>query len=389
MKRLSSSALCPHIEVFTPEIQAWFEDLEVWPGAVLVFEPGVAAWFRARAPEIVTIYRRPVADQGPYLAEGEAGGARWVAECADLSAVKYLIGVNESIGNDRARRRAIRAGKCAAPTAAEIQTSLQQTNAFYVGFARACAARGVLPLGPNSSVGMPDDTLVPVLRPCATEILARGGALAVHSYGPWMLDFDQEWLLHRGPMRWPARLGIPAGDIGWIYTEAGWDDVDCAMPSGPWRSLVRQGLLTHQSMGDQLAQYAAGCRALGVRYAALFTVGGTNEWKDYDFAREPALLDWLAGHWRANVGVPVPPPEPPPPPPPDPDVMYVTARPYANIRYHPRIAAETDIGDVWPGAPVRVIERTGDWYRVEISGQAGGAALRVQGWMHRSVLGSA
>lgn len=382
-KTLSSSVICPHIEEFRPEIERWFESLDVWPAAVLVFNTGVAAWFKARAPEIVTMYRRPIADQGPYLAEGEAGGARFVAECSDLGAVKYLLGVNESIGNDRPTRKAIRAGKRAALSAEELQSSVIATNAFYVGFARACLSRGVLPLGPNSSVGMPPDDMVPDLKPCATEILGRDGLLATHSYGPLRLEFDHEWLLHRGPLRWPALLGIPASSIGWVYTEAGWDDVDSSMPSGPWRDLVRGGLLTLADMGTQLTQYAVECRALGVRYAMLFTVGGTDEWRAYDFAREPALLDWLAGHWRSNTAI-----VPPVVPPADPDIMYVTAHPYANVRYSPRVAAETDIGDVYPGVPVRVLRRLSEWYYVQLDSQAGGARVTVRGYMHISVLGT-
>lgn len=381
-KALSSSVICPHIEVFTPELEQWFDSLDVWPAGVLVFNPGVAAWFKARAPEIVTMYRRPVADQGPYLDQGEAGGARFVAECNDLSSVTFLLGVNEPMGGDRATRKAIRAGKRAAPSMAEQLGSVMRTNAFYVGFARACASRGIRPMGPNGSVGGPDDSLVTQLQPCVTEIRLARGLVTYHSYGPAQLIYSQEWLLHRAPLRWASRLvGVP----GWAYTEAGWDDVgtEPQMRSGPWRQLVRDGYLTLSGMGDQLSQYALDCRGLGVQYATLFTVGGTDEWHEYDFAREPVLLDWLQGHWRSNTAY-----VPPVVPPPDPDVMYVTARPYANIRSSPRIAADTDIGDVYPGARVKVLRRAGEWRQVQVDGLVGAAGIRIIGWMHESVLGN-
>ena len=90
---------------------------------------------------------------------------------------------------------------------------------------------------------------------------------------------------------------------------------------------------------------------------------------------------WISGNtqWTQLIPVPiepepeppapVPEPEPEPPAPePEPEILFQArvsswATPYVNLRSEPRVAPETDIGDVYPGTVVDVIEVLTDWYR--------------------------
>jgi GH25 family lysozyme M1 (1,4-beta-N-acetylmuramidase) len=78
----------------------------------------------------------------------------------------------------------------------------------------------------------------------------------------------------------------------------------------------------------------------------------------------------LIGHPEPEPEPPVPePPAPEPPAPePEPEILfrarvYSWATPYVNLRSEPRVAKETDIGDIYPGTIVDVIEVLPDWYR--------------------------
>lgn len=288
---ISESPLIPHIERLTPGVQEWLENLNTWPAGILSFEVGVCQWVKRTQPEVTTFYRRVIPDeqQGSYLSEGEVGGRRFVREVPDLFGVDYFIGVNEPTG--------------------EEPVSVQQANAFYVGFAQECRARGVRPLGPNIATGNPDDSTVAILAPCVQAILNAGGLVTYHSYGPANLWTDDEYLIRRAVEHWRPRLvaaGV-SGPIPLAYTEAGWDDVG-PQPSGPWRDLVRDGHLTIPGMKQQLGDYAAQCHIDFVRYAALFTFGASARWARYDYMVSSELRDWLAWHWAAFA-----PPEPPGP----------------------------------------------------------------------------
>lgn len=68
------------------------------------------------------------------------------------------------------------------------------------------------------------------------------------------------------------------------------------------------------------------------------------------------------------------PPEPEPPE--DPDKLfdarvYSWAKPYLNFRSEPRIAPETDIGDIETGTKLPIYEIVGDWYRTSYKGTNG------------------
>jgi hypothetical protein len=65
----------------------------------------------------------------------------------------------------------------------------------------------------------------------------------------------------------------------------------------------------------------------------------------------------------------------PPPPPPPPQYVRVTASTYANIRSEPRVAPETDRGDVYRNSILPVERKEGRWYKIA-------APL----WIHDSVV---
>jgi len=335
---VSTSPLCLHIEEYGA-VEDWLRSLQVLPVSVLAFDAGVCRAVKSLDPGIVTFYRRYIPDQGSYMREGAAGGARFVAECGDLSGVDYLTGLNESTGDDA--------------------LSIEQTCDFFVGFAQACAGRGVRPAGPNVAVGNPPDEYTHLLQPAVDAILAANGLVTYHSYGPRTLHTSYEWLLHRAPDRWPL-FGVTVPAYCWAYTEAGWDDVGDpgGEPSGPWRELVRRGLLTPQSMCAQLDTYAETCAMRGVRYVHLFTFGGSEDWRDYDFMAAPDVRQWLAAHWAEHTA-----PPPPPPPPVVSSHVRVTAL-AANLRTEPRIDPANITGRAVSGSILPVEAHEGEWYRI-------------------------
>jgi hypothetical protein len=341
----STSPIGIHGENFTPKLENWLRSLVVRPGSFLGFDSGVCRAVKVIDPGIVTFYRRYVADQGAYMRQGAAGGERFVSECPDLNGVDYFTGLNESTSDD--------------------PQSIVQTSDFYIGFAAACQARGVYPAGPNTSVGGPPDAHVHLLAPGVDAILAAGGLVTGHGYGPRHLHTAAEWLLHRAPMRWPQwGVSVPFGRIA--YTECGHDDVGTVNgdPSGPWRELVRRGLLTIEGEQAELAALAASCASLGVRHALLFAFAGGETWRDYDYLESPPMRDWLAGHWATHIG----PPEPPPPPPPPAWPRRVQVWPGANYGAA-WLRNSRDMQDRMVTLPrgqvVTATERVDGWLRVE------------------------
>jgi hypothetical protein len=361
---ISTSVLCPHIEQGSGI--GWLTGLAVRPKAVKLFSPNAAQEVKHVDPDIKTVVRRYVADQGSYLREGEAGGERFVREIGNLAGVDILEGLNECTSFDDAN-------------------AMRAANAFHVGFVRACQTRGVTPCVLNIAVGNPREDLVHLLSTCVERAIAVGGYVGYHSYGPRDLLSAEEFYANRGPLKLAALLraaGVQA-PIRWLYTEAGWDTLGGSQASGPWRDLQRRGYLTMDQARAQMQAYEARVRALGVEMAFQYTFWGTSEWRDYEYTTSADWMNWFAEHWRANVFQP----PPPPPPPPAPTVLYITAPTYANLRSAPSMDASTDIGDLYRGTPVEVVERAGEWYHVRVQAVAPvSRRVVVFGWVHQSVV---
>lgn len=95
---VSMFPLVPHIQQGSG--LGWLQSCPVLPKAVKVFNPTQAQEVKSVSPAIMTVVRRYVDNQGSYMAEGRAGGHRFVDEIADLSGVDVLEGLNEPTGND-------------------------------------------------------------------------------------------------------------------------------------------------------------------------------------------------------------------------------------------------------------------------------------------------
>ena len=81
------------------------------------------------------------------------------------------------------------------------------------------------------------------------------------------------------------------------------------------------------------------------------------------YGTEQQFADWVGGEET--------PPEPEPPEPLFQARVYSWATPYINLRSEPRVAKETDIGDVPVNVTVPVYEIVGDWYRTAYNGTNG------------------
>lgn len=359
---LSTSPLCPHIEQGSGA--DWLRALPVRPKAVKVFSGGACREIKSIDPAIITIRRRWVADQDAYLNQGAEGGRRFVRECDDLEGVDILEGLNECVpsGDERAIRRA---------------------NEFSLGFIEACVQRGVAPCILNIATGNPEvvrDGLpwegeVKLLVPCIQAAVDVGGWVGYHGYGPVRLLYGEEWHSFRDILRIEPllrQLGV-RGRIRWLHSEAGFDGVnERALPSGGWRQLVQDGVISVQGVCAEYAGYARRCQELGVEIACLFTFWGTEQWRKYEHTDVAEMMAWLGQHWAEVTGLvpaPQPLPQPQPQPVPRPERKVVYAAPgrgytFINVRRSPDLSDTSDMGDIPRGQALWVEAEEGDFYKI-------------------------
>lgn len=359
-KQLSTSRIGMHCEIVSPALTNWLEGLAVWPQSAVVFETGLAEWLRVRSPAIA-IYLRWVgwdSRAGELLRMGVQGGIDFANAMPKTSSANYYLGLNE-------------------PTGIEPQSVIDAVN-FYIGFANRCKQLGIKPAGLQIAVGNPDLSQVVIMKPAIEAILAAGGVVTYHSYGPANLLYAKEWLALRA-VAWRTVLG----PIPLAFTEALWDTCTDSMPSGAWRDLLRDGHLTLSQMHDQLELYNRALIDNKVRCAVAYTVGGLAEWARYDFLLNNDALRILADHWAVHVNEVLPSPDPIPVPPVTTLVVSVDS---AYFRFTAQGTPTANIiGKLKRGTQCKVLGKSGEWWRVEVP-IVGGVGSYAQGYVHQSVV---
>lgn len=348
----------------------YLRGLPVKPSIVKVLDaPGDVAAVKSVDPAIKVVLRYTAIDVESYLRQGQAGGRRFVAE-RNWGGADFVAGPNEVHGFDD-------------------PAQLDRVVQFFIGFARECANCGFTGTLLSLAVGNPADWLFPRLVPLMEVAAETRSWIDYRIYGPSRPLYDRQHYAGR----WFESI-LPAlrsagfqGDVPVMGGEAGYDTVyypegSGPIPDGPWRPLVGRGVISYQTMQDDLVALARYLDAHGCRYALLYDWWAWNNTDDtkYDFARDPAMMLWYRSHLQSYRR------ETPPAPPPPSTTMRVAALPYANIRSAPRVEPATDIGDVYSGALVDVLGREGEWYHVRVTAAAGSAPVIVVGWMHQSVL---
>lgn len=320
-----------------------------------------------------TILRiQELSEQGEWLDNGEAGGRAFVQACkarsgGDWVHVDALEFVNEQGGHDPVR--------------------LAQINTASLGFVAECAREGKSPLVGGFSVGEPSPGQMVIVLPCIRAALAVNGYYSEHDYGPRAL-FDQShlyvecWRAHVAELA-ANGLIVPTGRI--LITEFGHDwlssyrDAQGNNTSGAYRAL---GISLAQ-LQSEYSEYARRAWLAGLGGVFLYNCWGFEDQMDYELMElNNNMREWYKTQVATWVA-----PIPPPPPPPLPDVLYISAPTFANLRSAPRIEPATDIGDIYRGASVAIIERAGEWYKVRVVGAtANGKRLEIVGWLHQSVV---
>jgi hypothetical protein len=393
MATFSRSPLCPHVEqgnAGANDPDGWLRTQPVLPTGIKFMNLDACREAKAVNSNIFTVYRRFVANQWAYIERGAEGGRAWVRDWRHVEGVDCGESPNEAIGFDD-------------------EAGWRLYNTFLLGFVEECVRRNVTPVIANIAVGNPREDLVALTRDAVQACGEVGGYVGYHGYGPAIIrDLEGErhgtaqyhgytqdqvtaadlYLVSRGPLLltplW-RQAGVTAA-IRYLYTECLHDGCNTPIENGGMGALIGRRLpdgfiidWPHIIRNHEL--YARRMVEIGIEKAFMFTFWGTAEWWAYEYTTRPQMMEWYSRHLAEFVPEP-----PPPPPPPIRNARWVRrdATPYINIRHAPPgpdFDTGVDVGNLYPGCLVQLLETRGDWARVYVDALASSIRVEVEGWV--------